>query len=154
MAFHECDNDRLISGKEEQRKRITFCEKYIPVLQKIVLDNDQKYACENYSAYLADTNNHGVIDYLKDVLIPEAYESNIIPINYRELVEENGIMNWIRRPDEKQLRSLDAEHILACIGWHFRRDRFVEGSLISDSIAHGYLLCMLKMYLEKTKEKS
>ncbi len=79
----------------------------------------------------------------------EAYASNIVVKNYRELVEECGGDAWVGNPTDEKLELLDAEHVLGCIAWHFRRDHFAEGSLIDDSIADGHMLCMLKSYVSK-----
>ena len=55
------------------------------------------------------------------------------------------------KTDIKEINSLLPEQILACVAWHFRRDHFSEGSLISESIAEGHMLSLLSTYLEKAK---
>ena len=79
----------------------------------------------------------------------EAYDSDIVIHNYRVLVEESRATRWVGNPPEEMLVALDAEHVLACIAWHFRADHFNNGSLISYSIAGGHMLRMLKIYADK-----
>ena len=83
----------------------------------------------------------------------EAYKSDIVIQNYGDLINENRINEWVAEPTEEQLQNLDAEHVLACIAWHFRSDHFANGSMIFHSIRYGYMLRMLKIYLEKEKLK-
>ena len=60
--------------------------------------------------------------------------------------KKNQIRVKCKNPTDEKLERLDASHILGCIAWHFRRDHFIEGSLISDSIAGGHMLRLLKCY--------
>lgn len=130
-------------------RRLAFCEKYIPILQMIEKDDDLKNACRNHSAYAPDKEHPALISYLYNEFMHEAYESDVVVKNYRELVEECGCNAWVGNPTDEKLDSLDAPHVLACIAWHFRRDHFSEGSLIGESIAEGHMLHMLKSYVRK-----
>lgn len=87
--------------------------------------------------------------YLYDYFMKEAYQKGIVVTNYSDLVEEAGMKNKVAEPTEEELNALTAEQILGCIAWHFRRDYFSNGSLISSSIAEGHILRMLKAYVEK-----
>ena len=130
-------------------RRLAFCKKYIPILQMIERDDDLKNACRNHSAYAPDQEHPALVSYLYHTFMHEAYESDIVVKNYRELVEECGCDAWVGNPTDDKLSLLDAAHVLACIAWHFRRDHFAEGSLICKSIAEGCMLHMLKSYVSK-----
>ncbi len=155
VGFYEMKQDvydiarRLRTQDAAARKRIEFCRKYIPVLQLIENDEDLKQACKNHSAYKADTEHPALTSFLYKEFMHEAYDSGVVIPNYRELTDENGIERWVAGPTEAKLCELDADHVLACIAWHFRRDHFCEGSLVAESIADGHMLRMLKAYLLK-----
>ena len=70
--------------------------------------------------------------------------------NYSEVVSEALTDEEVAKPTEEILNRLTTEQIVGCIAWHFRRDHFSEGSLISDSIANGYMLMLLKAFVVKT----
>ena len=151
IGFYEMKQDvydtarRLHMQDQITRNRLSFCKKYIPILQVIEKDDDLKNACREHSVYSPDTEHPALISYLYDEFMHEAYASNIVVKNYRELVEECGADAWAGNPTDEKLDLLDAEYVLGCIAWHFRRDHFVEGSLIGDSIADGHMLCMLNL---------
>ena len=157
IGFYEMKQDvydtvrRLNTRDILHEKRLAFCNKYIPVLQMIENDPDLKHACEAHSVYSQDREHPALIAYLYNQFMHEAYDSDIVIHNYGELVEENGIKEWVANPAEEQLKKLDSEHVLACIAWHFRRDHFNEGALIGDSIAEGHMLRMLNVYAEKER---
>ena len=79
----------------------------------------------------------------------EAYQKGIVVQNYMEVVEEAGMKNKVAEPTEEDLKALSADQILGCIAWHFRRDYFSNGALISSSIAEGHMLRMMKAYAGK-----
>ena len=146
------DADAAGGTKASQlQRRRAFCDKYIPFLQLIEDDRDLKHACEVYSAYKAAEEHPALISFLYDQFMHEAYDSGMVIQNYRELIEESGSMEWVGYPTEEKLAALDAEHVLACIAWHFRADYFNNGTLISCSIAEGHMLRMLKVYAKKIR---
>lgn len=159
IGFYEMKQDvydtvrRLQMQDVETRKRIAFCKKYIPVLQMIEEDGDLMSACKNHSAYTKDKDHPALISYLYHEFMHEAYESDVVVTNYGQLVEECRCEEWVSNPTDEKLERLDASHILGCIAWHFRRDHFSEGSLISDSIAGGHMLRLLKCYRNKVAGK-
>ena len=158
IGFFEMKQDiydiarRLRNIDNPNRRRLSFCDKYIPILRMIGKDADLKHACSNYSAYSADTEHPALTSYLYDEFMREAYDSDIVVHNYGTLVEEQGCEAWVSNPTDDKLEQLDSEHILGCIAWHFRRDHFSEGSLVSKSIAEGHMLRMLKCYARKTRQ--
>ena len=129
--------------------QLDYCLKYIPILEMIDADPSLKEACAKHSAYAKDEKHASLINYLYQYFMKEAYQKGIVVTNYSDLVEEAGMKNKVAEPTEEELNALTAEQILGCIAWHFRRDYFSNGSLISSSIAEGHMLRMLKAYVEK-----
>ena len=129
--------------------QLDYCLKYIPILEMIDADPSLKEACAKHSAYAKDEKHASLINYLYQYFMKEAYPKGIVVTNYSDLVEEAGMKNKVAEPTEEELNALTAEQILGCIAWHFRRDYFSNGSLISSSIAEGHMLRMLKAYVEK-----
>ena len=130
-------------------QQLDFCLKYIPILEMIDTDSSLKEACAKHSAYAKDEKHASLINYLYNYFMKEAYKKGIVVTNYSDLVEEAGMKDKVAEPTEEELKTLSAEQILGCIAWHFRRDYFSNGSLISSSIAEGHMLRMLKAYVEK-----
>lgn len=130
-------------------QQLAYCLKYIPILEMIDADPSLKEACVKHSAYAKDEKHASLINYLYQYFMKEAYQKGIVVTNYSDLVEEAGMKNKVAEPTEEELNALTAEQILGCIAWHFRRDYFSNGSLISSSIAEGHMLRMLKAYVEK-----
>ena len=130
-------------------QQLDFCLKYIPILEMIDTDSSLKEACAKHSAYAKDEKHASLINYLYNYFMKEAYKKGIVVTNYSDLVEEAGMKDKVAEPTEEELKALTAEQILGCIAWHFRRDYFSNGSLISSSIAEGHMLRMLKAYVEK-----
>ena len=130
-------------------QQLDFCLKYIPILEMIDTDPSLKEACAKHSAYAKDEKHASLINYLYQYFMKEAYKKGIVVTNYSELVEEAGMQDKVGAPTEMDLKGLPADQILGCIAWHFRRDYFSSGSLISSSIAEGHMLRMLKAYVEK-----
>ncbi len=79
----------------------------------------------------------------------EAYQKDIVVHNYSVLVEAAGMNDKVAAPIEEDLRGLSLKELLGCSAWHFRRDHFINGSLIHSSIAQGHILRMLKIYDDK-----
>ena len=129
--------------------QLDFCLKYIPILEMIDADPSLKEACAKHSAYAKDEKHASLINYLYDYFMKEAYKKGIVVTNYSDLVEEAGMKDKVAEPTEEELKTLSAEQILGCIAWHFRRDYFSNGSLISSSIAEGDMLRLLKAYVGK-----
>ena len=130
-------------------QQLDFCLKYIPILEMIDTDPSLKEACAKHSAYAKDEKHASLINYLYQYFMKEAYKKGIVVTNYSELVEEAGMQDKVGAPAEVDLKGLSADQILGCIAWHFRRDYFSNGSLISSSIAEGHMLRMLKAFAGK-----
>ncbi len=134
-----------------EQKRIDFCKKYIPFLQMIEDDPELQYACAAHTVYAPNEKHGSVIKYLYECFIEEAYQADIVIQDYDKVVDDEMLKDIVSESTREMLDNLSAEQILACIAWHFVRDNFCEGSLVSISIACGYMLTMLKMYVEKSE---
>ena len=158
IGFYEMKQDvydtarRLQMQDDKRQKRLEFCEKYIPVLQMIEDDPDLIAACREHSIYRLDAKHGSMIDFLYHFFMEEAYQKDIVVHNYSVLVEAAGMNDKVAAPTEEDLRGLSSEQLLGCIAWHFRRDHFDNGSLISNSIAQGHMLRMMKAYVDKERK--
>lgn len=118
-----------------------FCRKYYMLLRAIYEDAELKKWCNDYSVYAPVTEHNGLEHILYSVFMQEAYDENLVIHNYREVIDEGGLdERLISDPTDEFIEQLNEQQIIACIAWHFRRDHFSEGSLISDSIGNGRLL--------------
>ncbi len=151
----EKDNIEKKSQKQymaEEKKRIDFCKKYIPVLQMIFDDEELSSWCRQYSIYNPETiKKHESLDnYLYEEFNSEAYECGILILNYPEVLENAGVLEKDFIMSDENLESLSDEQIRACITSHFRADHFNTGSLIYSSVGTGELLRLMKAYLKKS----
>lgn len=149
-AKTESTSAKPVSTKQQKTTpQLDFCLKYIPILEMIDADPSLKEACAKHSAYAKDEKHASLINYLYQYFMEEAYNKGIVVQNYMELVEEAGMKDKVAEPTEADLEKLSSEQILGCIAWHFRRDYFSIGSLISSSIAKGHMLRMMKAFAGK-----
>ncbi len=126
-----------------------FCNRHIPMLRAISSVEELRDWCCGYPANYSSEGNDLLNAYVYNCFLRDAYETGLVIPHYYELLKHYGIKDWISRPTKELLEPLDAGHVQACISWHFRRDHFVEESLVSDSIAGGYMLLMLETLNEK-----
>ena len=131
--------------------KLDFCKKYIPILQMIEDDQDLVQACKDYSVYKNNNKHDSLMNYLYGYFMKEAYASGIVVTDYQEIIESAGLMDKVNNLPENILSSLSSKQILGCIAWHFRRDHFCEGTLISESIGEGHILRLMIKYVEKTE---
>ncbi len=157
IGFYEMKQDiydtarRLSTSTNLTPKRINYCKKYIPILQMIEDDPELKEACSKYSAYSTPEKHQSLSNYLYRVFMKEAYLADMVIQDYREVVEAVLTSEQVSNPTEEIINHLTANQVLGCIAWHFRCDHFCEGSLVSDSIANGYMLMLMKAYLAKAE---
>lgn len=114
-------------------------------------DPELKEACSKYSAYSTPEKHQSLSNYLYRVFMKDAYLADMVIQDYREVVEAVLTSEQVSNPTEEMINPLTANQILGCIAWHFRCDHFCEGSLVSDSIANGYMLLLMKAYLAKAE---
>ena len=69
--------------------------------------------------------------------------------NYREIIDKAELEEKVESLSAEDMSDLTEEQLVGCIAWHFRRDHFIEGSLVSKSIADGHLLQLLKAFRDK-----
>lgn len=160
IGFYEMKQDvydisrRLARQDADRRKRIDYCNKYIPVLQMIDNDPDLKQSCRDYSVYSRPERHESLIRYLYDCFMKEAYSAGIVIKNYMDIMESSGTEKKDELPSAEELDKMSPLQVLAYIAWLFRADHFVEGHLIYHSIAEGHMLRLLKLYAEKETIRS
>lgn len=121
-----------------------FLERSIALLEEIEASPEKLEWCRRYSVY---TTNPGQDELARSLytLMDQAYENGLVITNYHQVIQQyhldeasivNVDLSWLK--DQPYLPTL------ACIAYHFRRDHFSEGSLISESIASGAMLRMLR----------
>ena len=124
----------------EHNKQIDFCKKYQELLQTIFEDDELREWCCDYSVYSIETGHEDLHDQIR-LFTKAAYDSEIVVSDYQKIIAEGKMEErFVANPTEEFLEGLSIQQLIACIAWHFRRDHFVEGSLISDSIGRGVLL--------------
>ena len=84
---------------------------------------------------------HNGLERILSNFMHEAYNVDLVIHDYRTVIEESKLdERLVSCPTDAFVKQLNDKQIIACIAWHFRRDHFSEGSLISDSIGNGALL--------------
>lgn len=112
----------------------------INFLTEIACSPSQTEWCKNYSVYNSAFAQDELLQTI-NLFTAYTYEAGMIIANYRQVIEY-----W--KLDETQMMGADLSwlarqpylSVLASIAWHFRRDPFCEGTLITRSIAEGALL--------------
>jgi len=132
-----------------RKKRIEFCEKYYRFLEEIKNDSETVEWCRKYSVYERQEKNRVLYEMIH-IFMKDAYDSGVVISEYGEIIEKSGLEEWnVASPSKEWAEKLTEEQLFAVIAWHFRRDHFINGSLIDDSIAEGYLLTLVKAVLKK-----
>ncbi len=144
---------RLRGDNVVRMKHLTYCEKYIPVLSMIASDPELRQWCAKYSVYEPVQQHKSLEHYLMNELMQEAYNIGMVIPEYRDILENSALRDIVAEPTLPVLKQSSVNEILACIAWHFRRDHFVEGALIRESIGKRHLVRLLKAYREKLKEE-
>lgn len=115
----------------------------IDLLEQIENSPEKKAWCRRYSVYFSNPGQEELSHDLDDFMTG-AYENGLVITNYHDVLQRWSL-------DEQSaahaapawLETQSYLWVLACIAWHFRRDHFSEGSLISKSIAEGAMLRLL-----------
>ena len=83
----------------------------------------------------------------------EARDSGIVIKDYRDVIEEGGLdEDKVYEPDAEFVAGLTKMQIIACIAYHFRADYFNNGSLLNPAVAGGYMLNLVKGFLDKSAD--
>ena len=144
---NELKSEKIAETTLEENQRL-FSLRYVQLLQTIDWDDELKNWCRNYSFYEKTVTHQGLERMLHE-LLSEAYDSNIVIQDYGQIIEDSKLdQQLISDASEEFLSSLNKKQLLACIAWHFRRDHFCEGSLISESSAEGKLLKYIQALLK------
>ena len=147
------DNNKTLKTQDSAQQQRDFCIKYIPILEMIDTDPSLKEACAKHSAYAKDEKHGSLINYLYQYFMKDAYKKGIVIPNYNNLVEKAGMQGKVDKPTDEDLKALSPDQLLGCMAWHFRRDHFSNGSLISQSIAEGHMLRMMRAYVASSALK-
>ena len=121
-----------------------FIDWAIGLLEEIEASSEKQEWCRAYSVYSSPPGQEALALDLRS-FTAGAYANGLVISNYQEVLqrwtlEEQSIAN----ADPAWLETQPYLCVLACIAWHFRRDHFCEGSLISKSIAKGAMLRLLR----------
>lgn len=121
-----------------------FLDWAIQLLEQIDRSAEEKEWCRRYSVYPANPGQESLLGNLY-TFIDRTDEEGLVITNYGEVIQRWGLKEQhIAVADAEWLAAQPYLCVLASIAWHFRRDHFSEGSLISDSIANGTLLRLLR----------
>lgn len=135
--------------KNSENKPLEWCKKYLELFRTIFEDEQLRSEFQRYNVYSRFEGNQDVMKRL-DECYEEAYDSGVVIKDYGPVIEESGLSDEdIAAPTIEWISSLSDRQILAAIAWHFRRDHFCEGSLISRSVADGHLLLLVEGYIDK-----
>lgn len=121
-----------------------FLEQAISLLKEIEEFPEKLEWCKQYSVYITNSGQDELVQSLH-AFMEQAYINGLVITNYHQVIQEYHL-------DEVDIITVTPDWLkvqpylptLACIAYHFRRDHFSEGSLISESIASGAMLRMLR----------
>lgn len=138
--------------RETFEKAFQWCVKYAVFFRTLSEDDELQEFFKKYNVY-QPPQGHPAIYKILDECQSEAYDDDVVITNYNQIIEDCKLdTNDVTRPTDKWVKTLNAEQILACIAWHFRRDHYKEGSWISDSVAEGYMRVLVDGFIEKIIE--
>lgn len=147
-------SDISIGGREEKRyrKQLDFCRRGYHFMRLISRNKSLKAFCKN--PYEEPPKNIDGFPEMLTIFVEDANKSGILLSDYGQVIENAKLnMAKVEEPDDAFLDSLNRRQVLACITWHFRRERFSEGSLIQNSIYCGHLLKLFSSFISKCNEK-
>lgn len=121
-----------------------FLEQSIALLEEIEASSEKLEWCRQYSVYATNPGQDELARLLY-AFTDQAYENGLVITNYHQVIQQYHL-------DEGDIITATPDWLeeqpylptLACLAYHFRRDHFSEGSLISESIASGAILRMLR----------
>lgn len=135
---------QAIREKERDRMSDAFLEQSLALLEEIQASPEKLEWCRRYSVYDTDRGQDELARSLY-AFEEQAKANGLVIKNYHQVIQqyrldEDDVINvpssWLK--EQSYLTTL------ACISYHFRRDHFSEGFLISESIASGAMLRMLR----------
>lgn len=127
-----------------------FLAQSIALLEEIAASSEKLEWCKQYSVYATNPGQDELTQSLY-TFIDQAYTNGLVITNYRQIMEAYNLNEAdIVGAEVSWLNTLPYLPTLACIAYHFRRDHFSEGALISESIASGVMLRMLRHLRSKS----
>lgn len=122
----------------------SFLDTSIALLEEIEASPEKLEWCKQYSVYSLNLGQEA-LDHSFHAFVEQAYTNGLVITNYHQVIRQYDLDEAsIIDADPFWLKGLTYLPTLACIAYHFRRDHFCEGSLISESIASGAMLRMLQ----------
>ena len=116
----------------------------VRLLDGIQRSPEQLAWCRRYSVYSRNPGQ-AALERTLCAWMDQVYEAGLVIANYREVMDRWGLEERrVAQADGRWLAHQPYLCVLASIAWHFRRDHFCEGSLISCSIASGALLRLFR----------
>lgn len=129
-------------------KQKEFVIKWLPMLERVQQDDSLKAQCKSYDAYSPSVDCEKIVEEIKfHSFLEEAYDSGIVVSNYNEFTDEKEEM--VSNSTDEFINSLSENEIMSCIAWHFRRDHWIEGSLISESFVNGSLVRLFRAFAKE-----
>lgn len=122
----------------------TYWKPAIELLREIETSEEKRDWCKEYSAYAPQADKHGL---MRDIerFIEETYKNGVVIGNYHEIMKSLNLNErQIVKAEKVWIDTLPLYGAAAGLAYHFRRDHFCEGSLISDSIANGCVLRLME----------
>ena len=145
----EDESDVKKDTEQDLQEAYKWCLEYSQVFRIFYEDPELRKRLQSYSVY-SKSEGHPAIYHMLHECMEEAYKSNVVIVNYSQIIEESRIADRdVAYPTEESVESLTINQILALIAWHFRRDHFSEGSWICDSVANGYMCVLVNEFIKK-----
>ena len=114
------------------------------LLEGIQRSPEQLAWCRRYSVYGRNPGQEALERELC-AWLDQVYETGMVIANDREVLDRWGLEEGqVAQADGQWLERQPYLCVLASIAWHFRRDHFCEGSLISESVAGGAMLRLFR----------
>lgn len=121
-----------------------FLDQAIPLLEEIQNTPTLLAWCRNFSFY--DLNHdQPELDEALTRMTDDAYATGLVIKDYWDVIHNTGMDEYaVCTAAPAWLDTLNRKQTLAAIAYLFRRNRFVEGSLINHSVASGALLRLFR----------
>ena len=121
-----------------------FIDWAIGLLEEIEASSEKQEWCRAYSVYSSNPGQEALARNLRS-FTAGAYANGLVISNYQEVLQRWNLEEQsVAAADPAWLETQPYLCVLACIAWHFRRDHFCEGALISKSVAEGVMLRLLR----------
>ena len=141
----------IVGDQKIEDSVIRWCRKYVILFHAISEDEELSRFFRDYSVY-EQVKGHKGLNKILNECFHDAYDSNVVITDYGHVDADGNLSDRdLSCPTKEWLDTLTDRQILATIAWHFRRDHFVEGTWISDSVADGHMAVLVDALLERIK---